>query len=201
MPIRAIPLIAVLILLLGACAQAPSATPSPAVSATPTAAPATPTQAPVATPTAAPAATPTAEPTAAATQPREPGYDDDYSGGNPRPGATPPPTGDGATLEVADAGHLMGPADRALYTFSNDEPGVSNCSGTCAQSWPPLIVEAGAEPTAGEGVDGTLGTIERADGSRQVTYDDQPLYYYAGDTGPDDTTGDGVNDVWFLARP
>jgi predicted lipoprotein with Yx(FWY)xxD motif len=32
-----------------------------------------------------------------------------------------------------------------------------------------------------------------------VTYDGRPLYYWQGDTEPGMTTGQGVNDVWFVA--
>lgn len=86
-----------------------------------------------------------------------------------------------------------------LYLFTNDTPGVSNCSGGCLQAWPPLLVDG--DPAAGEGVAGKLGVIVRADGSRQVTYNDMPLYYYAADSKPGDTTGQGVGGVWFVVEP
>ena len=49
-------------------------------------------------------------------------------------------------------------------------------------------------------VDGSLfGTAARPDdGSEQATYNDWPLYHYAGDAEPGDTNGQGVNDVWFV---
>lgn len=112
---------------------------------------------------------------------------------------------DETTLSVATEGdlapYLVGPHGMTLYLFTNDEPGVSNCSGNCAENWPPLTVAAGEEPTAGEGVTGAIGVIEREDGSRQVTYDDMPLYYWARDEAPGDTTGHGVGDVWFVVPP
>jgi predicted lipoprotein with Yx(FWY)xxD motif len=86
-----------------------------------------------------------------------------------------------------------------LYRFTNDTPGVSNCSGGCLQAWPPLLSDG--DPIAGEGVTGRLGVIVRADGSRQVTYNDMPLYYYAVDAKPGDTTGHGVGGVWFVVEP
>ena len=88
-----------------------------------------------------------------------------------------------------------------MYTFANDSPGTSACDAGCAESWPPLTLVAGQEIVAGPGVDGTLGTLERADGSLQVTHDDAPLYYFAGDSAPGDTNGEGIGDVWFLAQP
>src|SRR5690606_767506 len=100
------------------------------------------------------------------------------------------------------APYLIGPNGMTLYLFTNDEPGVSNCSGGCAENWPPLVVPEGLEPTAVEGAPGELGVIEREDGlGRQVTYDGMPLYYWASDVLPGDTTGEGVNDVWFVVPP
>lgn len=82
-----------------------------------------------------------------------------------------------------------------LYLFTNDEPGVSNCEGDCLAAWPPLL----GTPQAGEGADDSkLGTIERSDGTTQVTYNDWPLYYWMNDSAPGDTTGQGVNGVWWV---
>ena len=94
---------------------------------------------------------------------------------------------------------LVGPDGMTLYIFTNDEPGVSNCTGGCADNWPPLTVE-GDDVAAGEGVTGDLAVIERDDGSQQVTYDGQPLYYWANDSAPGDATGHEVGGVWFVAR-
>ncbi len=90
---------------------------------------------------------------------------------------------------------------RTLYTYANDASGVSNCSGTCAQNWPPLTIVAGNTPTAGTGVTGTLAVITRADGSSQVTYNGKPLYYYKGDANPGDSNGQGIGSVWYAATP
>jgi predicted lipoprotein with Yx(FWY)xxD motif len=96
---------------------------------------------------------------------------------------------------------LVGPDGRTLYVFRRDSPGTSACTDQCAANWPPLTVESGVTPTAGPGVSGTIGTISRADGTTQVTYDDAPLYYFAADTQAGDANGQGVNDVWFVATP
>lgn len=42
---------------------------------------------------------------------------------------------------------------------------------------------------------------ERKDGTLQVSYKGQPLYLWVNDTNPGDMTGDGVMDVWHIARP
>jgi predicted lipoprotein with Yx(FWY)xxD motif len=68
--------------------------------------------------------------------------------------------------------------DQAIYIFENDTEGQSNCYGECAAAWPPVFTSA--KPQAGAGVDASLlGTTKRRDGRLQVTYDGQPLYFYA----------------------
>lgn len=101
----------------------------------------------------------------------------------------------------AQLGHVLTDANgMTLYVFSNDEAGVSNCSGGCAEAWPPLIVETESVPVAPLAVPGEFGTTERDDGSLQVTYNGWPLYGWQNDTAPGDTTGQAVNDVWWVAN-
>jgi predicted lipoprotein with Yx(FWY)xxD motif len=92
---------------------------------------------------------------------------------------------DGLGLILADSeGHT-------LYAFSKDSPKASACEGACAKAWPPLLVESG-EPEPSNGASAArLGTITRADGSRQVTYAGHPLYSYSGDKQPGAATGNG----------
>jgi predicted lipoprotein with Yx(FWY)xxD motif len=47
--------------------------------------------------------------------------------------------------------------------------------------------------TAGPGVTGTLGTIRRADGTVQATYDGHPLYTYIGDSARGQASGNDLN--------
>jgi predicted lipoprotein with Yx(FWY)xxD motif len=79
-----------------------------------------------------------------------------------------------------------------LYTFANDTAGTSACTGTCATVWPPLPPGNGT-PTGGTGVTGTLATITRSDGTKQVTYNGKPLYTFQSDGSAGKATGDGVN--------
>ena len=76
-----------------------------------------------------------------------------------------------------------------LYSFGPDTSTTSNCNGQCATYWPPVM----GPVTAGPGVTGTLGTITRADGTIQATYDGHPLYTYVADTAPGQDKGNGLN--------
>ena len=82
-----------------------------------------------------------------------------------------------------------------LYVFDRDAPGKSNCTGTCAQNWPPLAAAANAAPA------GDWSIVARDDGTKQWAYKGKPLYTWAKDAKPGDVTGDGVNNVWHLAQP
>jgi predicted lipoprotein with Yx(FWY)xxD motif len=106
------------------------------------------------------------------------------------------------TLSETSAGSaLAGEGGMTLYIFDQDTGGESSCYEGCDTNWPPLLVEGGAEPTAGEGVTGDIGVTTRTDGTVQVTYNDSPLYYFAGDSAAGDATGDGVGGVWHIATP
>ena len=111
------------------------------------------------------------------------------------------PTADAVTVMTAesDLGTILVDGNgMTLYLFTVDTPGQSNCEDQCLVAWPPLL----GEPEAGDGADAALlGTIERSDGSTQVSYDGWPLYYWQQDAAPGDATGQGVNDVWWVVAP
>ena len=159
-----------LILVLGACS---AAGPGSSVPAT------TPTDAPVVTPTAAPT-------TAAASQ--------------------APSAASGSTVQAASVGTigtvLVAANGMTVYTFTHDvkDSGTSACTGGCLTKWPAVTVSAGAKPSAGAGVTGTLATITRADdGALQVTYNGLPLYFFSGDAAPGDAHGVYTN--WQAVTP
>jgi predicted lipoprotein with Yx(FWY)xxD motif len=111
-----------------------------------------------------------------------------------------PPTAQlGGNEDLGD--FLVGANGMTLYTFAKDEPGVSNCYDQCAINWPPLTVVPNEMPTAAEDLMGDFGVITRDDGLLQVTYNDQPLYFWVKDVIPGDATGHMVGDVWFVATP
>jgi predicted lipoprotein with Yx(FWY)xxD motif len=81
-----------------------------------------------------------------------------------------------------------------LYTYDKDTPGMSNCSGECAEYWPPVKAEAGAKPT------GDLTIIKRADGTMQWADKGMPLYTYVDDKKPGDAKGDNMKNVWHVVK-
>ena len=88
---------------------------------------------------------------------------------------------------------------KTVYAFTPDTAGVSTCYDECATSWPPLLAEDGATPTAGEGLDASkLTTVDRTDGTKQIKYGDWPLYYFAGDSAAGDTNGQGLGTKWYV---
>jgi len=89
----------------------------------------------------------------------------------------------------------------ALYFYTPDVAGKSNCTGACLAAWPALTVAKGTTPVAGAGVIGKLGTITRDDGTLQVTLNNLPLYYFAGDKASGDTKGQALQSSWYLSSP
>jgi predicted lipoprotein with Yx(FWY)xxD motif len=89
----------------------------------------------------------------------------------------------------------------SLYTFRNDTDGISTCYAECAMLAPPLLVGEEEFPTLEEGISGRLSVTTREDGSRQVTYNGKPLYYFHEDTEPGFVGGHFRDEQWFVAYP
>lgn len=91
--------------------------------------------------------------------------------------------------------HLVDGHGRTLYVFLQDPAGERTCTGECLETWP--IFSTGDElPTVdGEVREELVGTTA---GDLQVTYNDQPLYYYDGDDTVGDVNGQGRNGEWFV---
>ncbi len=85
------------------------------------------------------------------------------------------------------------------YTKDTNKPSASNCTGACATAWPPVL--AGDTPWL-KGVSADkVGSVDRPDGTKQLTLNGWPLYRYAKDTKAGDTTGNGVGGTWKALNP
>ncbi len=102
------------------------------------------------------------------------------------------------TVEVkTPIGHVLAAevGGMTLYTFRKDRRAVSNCTGSCAASWPPFLV--GRSRTADDG----STVIQRPDGTLQwATPAGLPLYFWAGDSTSGQVSGHGVGGLWDAAR-
>ena len=98
---------------------------------------------------------------------------------------------------------LTNASGRAVYLWAKDGTNMSACSGACAAAWPP-VPATGQLTAAGGAKASDLGTITRSDGTKQVTYDGHPLYYFAGDSGAGQANGQGSDSFgakWWLVAP
>jgi predicted lipoprotein with Yx(FWY)xxD motif len=96
---------------------------------------------------------------------------------------------------------LIGANGMTLYIYTKDTANTSNCYDKCATAWPPLLVAEGQKPTGTKDVTGKLDVTKRTDGTFQVTYNGQPLYFWQKDVNPGDTTGQDVGKVWYVIKP
>jgi predicted lipoprotein with Yx(FWY)xxD motif len=99
-------------------------------------------------------------------------------------------------------GRILGDArGQAFYLFDKEDSKRSECYGSCARAWPPVLTKG--KPRAGRGARARLlGTFRRRDGKMQVTYGGRPLYYYVDD-GPGRVLCHNVEEfggLWLVLR-
>jgi predicted lipoprotein with Yx(FWY)xxD motif len=82
----------------------------------------------------------------------------------------------------------------ALYTSQQEASGMVLCTAGCTAIWDPLTVQGSRTPIGATSIDGMLGTVERPDGTRQITFDGAPLYRFTVDSGPGVVSGNGTTD-------
>jgi predicted lipoprotein with Yx(FWY)xxD motif len=109
----------------------------------------------------------------------------------------------GGLMEVKDTMLgliLASPHGLTVYYYSKDVKGsgVSECTGSCIEAWPPVI--APVRLPAGYTLPGKIGFIVRPNGQHQVTVDGMPIYRYIGDKAPGQTNGQGVGGVWWVIK-
>jgi predicted lipoprotein with Yx(FWY)xxD motif len=131
-----------------------------------------------------------------------------YSGGRYGGGGTTPTASSSGTLVKTATATVKGTSQTiltnaqgmTLYYRTSDVPPSTVCSGGCASAWPPLVVSGSGAPTSAASLSGKLTVVADANG-KQVEYNGHPLYTYSGDTGPGQTTGEGVAGVWHVCTP
>jgi predicted lipoprotein with Yx(FWY)xxD motif len=105
---------------------------------------------------------------------------------------------------------------RSLYFFATDANGQASCTGGCEALWPAFFIDNLTADKLDTGLTlSDFAAITTTSGKKQLSYKGWPLYYYApvsagdgyghaGTNTPESagkTTGDGVDGVWFIAKP
>jgi predicted lipoprotein with Yx(FWY)xxD motif len=96
-----------------------------------------------------------------------------------------------------------GTKKKTVYLFEKDAGTASTCNGPCEVAWPPVTTAAVATASGGA-TSSMLGTITRPDGTKQVTYNGHPLYFFEQDKDSGDAYGQGVNAFgasWYVLKP
>jgi len=86
-----------------------------------------------------------------------------------------------------------------LYWTTADAPGQSNVTGSGIAIWPVFYTQNISVPSTLNVSD--FGRITRADGSKQTTFKNWPLYYFAQDAAAGQTNGQGLGGKWSVVSP
>ena len=118
-------------------------------------------------------------------------------------GTTSPGSANGVVDQATSTSYgsiLADSSGQTLYMLTADSATKSTCTGACVALWPPLLVSG--SPKAGTGVAASkFGTVTRAGGEHQVTYNGHPLYRFAHDTAAGQTNGEGIDafgGYWYV---
>ena len=120
---------------------------------------------------------------------------------DPGAGSMPSPTIDRVpvAVESVSLGTVLGSRDDSLtlYTRPADEPGTVTCAKACAETFPPLLTDVDLA-----GISGDYDIIDNPGSDlNQWTYKGYPLHLYSGDAAAGETSGQGIDDAWYVARP
>ena len=120
-----------------------------------------------------------------------------------KPSTAPASTGTRLVAAESEFGPMLfDDTGQAIYLFDVEATSAPRCYDACEEAWPPVLTKG--NPVAGQGLESVLlGTVERADGSTQVTYGDHPLYFYAHEGKNEvlchDVFLNGGN--WYVVQP
>ncbi len=102
-------------------------------------------------------------------------------------------------VKLSNENYIVDDKGKTLYLFTKDVKGDSKCIDACLKIWPVFYME---KISVSSGLNSSdFSTITRTDGNKQTTYKGWPLYYFSSDMNPGDIKGEGVNSIWFIARP
>lgn len=87
-------------------------------------------------------------------------------------------------------------AGLTLYRFTANPVGMSTCTRSCANIWPPLLAAKGDHIAGPRGVKG-LSLIDVGGGHWQVAFHDVALYRFEGDAKKGQAKGQGIAHEWF----
>jgi predicted lipoprotein with Yx(FWY)xxD motif len=93
---------------------------------------------------------------------------------------------------------------RTLYELSPETSTHLLCkSSECLKAWPPVTVPSrSSKLIEGSGVHGHLAILRRSNGTLQLTLNGHPLYRFSGDSGKDESNGQGIKSfggTWHAA--
>jgi predicted lipoprotein with Yx(FWY)xxD motif len=95
------------------------------------------------------------------------------------------------TMTVSGVGKvLVNSQGQVLYTLTNGGAAV-HCNSSCLATWPPVTLPTGVTTPTGTAGVATLGTTT-TNGPTQVTVGGQPVYTFAGDSGPGVASGNNL---------
>ena len=93
--------------------------------------------------------------------------------------------------------------DKGMTLYRSDldqsSPPMSMCTGECANTWMPVMAQGDVEAMGVE--ESLVGSVDRADGMKQLTLGGWPLYRYMGDTKAGQMNGHAKDDMWYPVTP
>ena len=127
------------------------------------------------------------------------------AGGRTAAAATPAPSTSVKAITANVGGQpetiLTDREGRTLYLFTPEKDGKVMTSGSVLEEWHPLLLPSGTAMAFVEPpLPGKVGVAVRPDGTRQVSYNEWPLYTFAGDRKSGDANGQGVANQWFAVQ-
>jgi predicted lipoprotein with Yx(FWY)xxD motif len=96
-----------------------------------------------------------------------------------------------------------GPRRMTVYLYEADKGSTPTCLGGCAAVWPPVTSAAAVVARRGVSAE-KLALTTRPDGTKQLTYNGHPLYFYSRDGDKGDAYGQGIKSFgasWYVLAP